>query len=113
MALSCASAMLRTACTDEPEVEITAEDYVIRVHEDPAALCAADWDALLARQAEPTPFLRHAYLAALDESGSAVAATGWAPRFVTLTRGGLLVGACALYLKSHSYGEYMFLCSIV
>jgi predicted N-acyltransferase len=100
--------MLRTACTDDPEVEITAEDYVIRVHEDPAALCAADWDALLARQAEPTPFLRHAYLAALHESGSAVAETGWAPRFVTLARGGLLVGACALYLKSHSYGEYVF-----
>jgi uncharacterized protein len=100
--------MLRTACTDEPEVEITAEDYVIRVHEHPSALPAPAWDALLDRQATPTPFMRHAYLAALHESGSAVAETGWSPRFVALERGGRLVGACALYLKSHSYGEYVF-----
>ena len=69
---------------------------------------SSDWDALLARQAQPTPFMRHAYLLALHASGSAVAETGWAPRFVLLERGGALAGACALYLKSHSYGEYVF-----
>ena len=100
--------MFRTACTDAPEVEITAEDYVIRVHDNPAALAAGDWDALLEQQATPTPFMRHAYLAALHESGSAVAATGWAPRFVALESRGRLVGACAVYLKDHSYGEYVF-----
>ncbi|MCP5272264.1 MAG: N-acetyltransferase [Burkholderiaceae bacterium] len=69
---------------------------------------AERWDALLARQATPTPFMHHAYLAALHESGSAVAETGWTPRFVELQRGGVTVGACALYLKHHSYGEYVF-----
>lgn len=52
--------------------------------------------------------MRHAYLAALHASGSATEATGWAPRFVTLHRGDALVAACPLYLKSHSYGEYVF-----
>ena len=45
-------------------------------------------------------------------SASAVAETGWAPQFLTLEMGGELCGAAALYLKSHSYGEYVFLCRI-
>jgi uncharacterized protein len=52
--------------------------------------------------------MRHEYLAALHDSGSAIAASGWQPQFISLQRGGKLVGACALYLKSHSYGEYVF-----
>jgi len=81
---------------------------VIRVHQDPAALDAAAWNDLLQAQAAPTPFMRHEYLAALHDSGSAVPETGWAPQFLTLHRGGELQAACALYLKSHSYGEYVF-----
>ena len=69
---------------------------------------AAAWNALLARQSHPTPFVRHEYLAALEASGSATPRTGWAPRFMTLWEGDTLVGACPLYLKSHSYGEYVF-----
>ncbi len=84
------------------------EEYVIRVHDDPTAIDAGAWNALLASQPASTPFLRHEYLAALHASGSAVPATGWAPRFVTVERGGALAGACALYLKGHSYGEYVF-----
>jgi predicted N-acyltransferase len=86
----------------------TTANYVIRVHEDPADIDPAAWSALLARQAEPTPFMRLEYHLALHRSGSAVDATGWAPRFLTLTRDGRLAGACALYLKGHSYGEYVF-----
>ena len=81
---------------------------VIRVHQDPAALDAAAWNDLLQAQAAPTPFMRHEYLAALHASGSAVPETGWAPQFLTLHRGGELQAACALYLKSHSHGEYVF-----
>lgn len=93
--------------------EMGSTDYVIRVFDDPAALPQAPWDALLARQSAPTPFMRHAYLQALHACGSAVPATGWAPRFLTLwQRGGpdteMLVAACPLYLKAHSYGEYVF-----
>ncbi len=71
-------------------------------------MASTAWDALLAAQARPTPFMRHAYLHALHASGSAVEGTGWAPRFALLERDGMLAGACALYLKSHSYGEYVF-----
>ena len=89
-------------------IEFTADDYVIGVHEDPTALDAPAWNALLAQQPAPTPFMRHEYLLTLHASGSAVPDTGWAPRFVTLHAHGELQAACALYLKSHSYGEYVF-----
>jgi len=87
---------------------ITANDYVIGVVDDPAALDARAWDALLATQARPTPFMRHAYLAAMHSSASAVPATGWSPCFLTLHDGDALAGAAALYVKSHSFGEYVF-----
>ncbi|MFO1272398.1 MAG: GNAT family N-acetyltransferase [Rubrivivax sp.] len=87
---------------------LTTEDYVIRVHRDPAALDSRRWNALLEAQAAPTPFMRHEYLLALHASGSAVPDAGWAPQFVTLEAGGQWQAACALYLKSHSYGEYVF-----
>ena len=83
-------------------------DYVIRVHDDVALLDATAWNALLAAQAAPTPFMRHEYLAAMHASGSAVPETGWAPQFITIERDGRLEAAAALYLKSHSYGEYVF-----
>jgi predicted N-acyltransferase len=52
--------------------------------------------------------MRHEYLAALHRSQSAVAETGWQPQFITIEQGGTLLAACALYLKAHSYGEYVF-----
>jgi predicted N-acyltransferase len=45
---------------------------------------------------------------ALHESGSATPATGWTPQFVALKQGAQLQAACALYEKTHSYGEYVF-----
>ena len=83
-------------------------DYVIRVLTSPLAVDASQWDALLQGQADANPFMRHAYLAALHESGAALPTTGWTPRFITLWRGEQMAGACALYLKAHSYGEYVF-----
>jgi predicted N-acyltransferase len=85
-----------------------AKNYVIRAHDDPAAIDAGAWNALLESQDAPTPFLRHEYLAALHCSKSAVAETGWAPAWLTVERDGALLAACALYLKAHSYGEYVF-----
>lgn len=69
------------------------------------------WDGLLAQQpggAASGPFMRHAYLAALHSSGSAVPATGWAPQWITLWQGDELHAAAPLYVKNHSYGEYVF-----
>jgi predicted N-acyltransferase len=82
--------------------------FQVRVFDSLQDIDPAAWNALLARQSHPTPFLRHEYLAALHDSGSATPRTGWAPRFITLWQGGELAAACALYLKSHSYGEYVF-----
>ena len=87
---------------------MTMGDYVIRVSSSPLQIKAAAWDALLAQQPHPTPFMRHAYLAALHTSGAATPTTGWTPRFITLWRGDALVAACPLYLKTHSHGEYVF-----
>ncbi|MGV8805515.1 MAG: GNAT family N-acetyltransferase [Polaromonas sp.] len=88
-----------------------ANDYVIHILDSPLAVGAAEWNALLAAQSPDgarNPFMRHEYLAALQQSGSATPQTGWTPRFVTLWQGQTLAGACALYLKTHSYGEYVF-----
>ena len=88
-----------------------ANDYVIRLLDSPLKVHAAEWNALLAAQSLDgivNPFMRHEYLAALHTSGSATPATGWTPCFVTLWQGDTLAGGCALYLKAHSYGEYVF-----
>ena len=86
-----------------------AESSIIaRVLASPLDVDASAWNALLATQSHPTPFMRHEYLAALHESGSATPRTGWTPRFMTLWQGDALVAACPLYLKAHSYGEYVF-----
>ena len=86
-------------------------NYVTRVVTDPADLNAEAWDGLLARQTNGSacgPFMRHAYLAALHTSGSAVPATGWTPQWITLWQGEALQAAAPLYVKTHSYGEYVF-----
>ncbi len=83
-------------------------DYVTRVWDDMGAVAPAAWDALLARQPSPTPFMRHAYLSALTASGSATARTGWTLRLITLWQGQALAAACPVWLKSHSRGEYVF-----
>jgi len=84
------------------------DEYLIRVFDDPADIDSAVWDGLVAAQPSATPFVSMAYLRALHESASAVAATGWAPHFLAIERGGETVAACPLYLKDHSYGEYVF-----
>ena len=89
-------------------IDITGKDYVIAVQSDPRSLDEDSWNGLLEQQSSPTPFMRHEYLAALHQSLSAVPETGWAPQFMTVQSNDGLVGACALYLKAHSYGEYVF-----
>ncbi|MBU7574882.1 MAG: N-acetyltransferase [Hydrogenophaga sp.] len=83
-------------------------DYVTRVFASPQAVDAGAWNALLDHEPDPSPFMRHEYLSALHESGSARGATGWQAQFVTLWRDDVLRAACPMYLKNHSYGEYVF-----
>ncbi len=80
----------------------------IRIHDDPSALPREAWNGLLAASAHPTPFMRHEYLQALYDSGSATEETGWQPQFASVWDGEEMVAACPAYLKSHSYGEYVF-----
>jgi predicted N-acyltransferase len=67
---------------------------------------AAEWDACAG---DDNPFVCHAFLDALEQSGSAVAETGWLPRHLVVGEPeGPLLACAPLYLKSHSYGEYVF-----
>lgn len=92
--------------------------HTLRVLQDPFGADAAGlrpvWDALLAREPHPTPFMRWDYLADLTLSGSATPQTGWEPLGFVLERPDgaqgvpQAVAACMVYIKSHSYGEYVF-----
>ncbi len=75
-------------------------------HESIHRIDAAAWDACAGAD---NPFVSHAFLVAMEDSGSATAKTGWLPQHLTLKRGdGELLGCVPCYLKSHSYGEYVF-----
>jgi hypothetical protein len=76
----------------------------VRVLDSLAGVDPRQWNAL----AGGHPFLRHEMFHALHETGCASERTGWLPRFVTLWQDGRLSAAMPLYLKSHSYGEYVF-----
>jgi predicted N-acyltransferase len=66
---------------------------------------AADWDALTGAD---DPFVEHAFLLALEQSRSVGPGTGWRPLHVLVRQGARLVGALPLYVKDHSWGEYVF-----
>lgn len=87
---------------------MTGRNYVTRVLGAPGDVPAEAWNALVALEADPSPFMRHEYLAAMHTTGAAVAETGWQAQFVTLWDDAELVAACPMYLKRHSYGEYVF-----
>jgi uncharacterized protein len=88
--------------------EKVSNDYVIRVLDSPGAVDGRQWNALLDSQSAASPFMRHEYLLALHESGSATGETGWLPQFLVVEDERQLIAACALYVKDHSYGEYVF-----
>ena len=90
------------------ESQIKLNDYGIRVHDHPGQIPADQWNALLAAQDCPSPFMQHAYVLAMHESASASPTSGWTARFFSLWQNDTLVAACPLYLKTHSYGEYVF-----
>src|SRR5215210_5393958 len=89
---------------------------VLQVTSRIADVPAADWDAC-ARANDShgpssraaNPFTTHAFLKALESSGSVSAETGWLPQHLLLEDGrGRLAACMPCYLKSHSYGEYVF-----
>ncbi len=71
-----------------------------------AAIDAQTWNACFAAD---DPFVRHDFLAALEAHGCAVPQTGWTPCHAALEDdAGQVIGAAPLYLKTHSYGEFVF-----
>ncbi|HEV7369586.1 GNAT family N-acetyltransferase [Arenibaculum sp.] len=70
------------------------------------AVDAAQWDACAG---DANPFVSHAFLSALEDSGSTGRRTGWLPRHLVLRdSSGQLLAAVPMYVKGHSYGEYVF-----
>ena len=58
---------------------------------------------------DANPFVRHEFLSALEDSGSATRETGWLGQHLVIEDAAGTLAACApLYLKNHSYGEYVF-----
>ena len=82
------------------------ETFALSLHASIHEVEAAEWDACAGAD---NPFVSHAFLSAVEDSGSAGARTGWMPRHAGLRDpAGRLVGAAPMYAKAHSYGEYVF-----
>ena len=86
----------------------------IRVETSFAGIPAEEWGRLAGAsradaQTPYNPFVSHAFLSSLEESGCAVAETGWLGQHLLLEdESGSLLGALPAYLKNHSQGEYVF-----
>ena len=82
------------------------EEVTVSVHTSITEIPSAEWDAC-AGPVNPT--LSYTFLQAMEESGSATKRTGWAPQHLSVADdAGRIIGVVPMYLKSHSYGEYVF-----
>ncbi|WP_027173059.1 GNAT family N-acetyltransferase [Methylobacterium sp. 10] len=106
--------MEKTGPVAEPELD-PAPTLQVRAVTGLAEIPAAEWDAcatspetLAAGDETHNPFVSHAFLSALEDSGCVSRRTGWLPLHVAVEREGRLVGVAPCYLKSHSQGEYVF-----
>src|ERR1700742_939239 len=78
----------------------------LTLHTKIAEIPQAEWDACAGGE---NPFVSHAFLSAMEDSGSANARTGWLPQHAVLRgEAGQVVAVAPMYAKSHSYGEYVF-----
>ena len=97
-------------CTDD----VSSDAFVMRVAPSLDAFSSAEWANLAGasreNQATPyNPFVSHAFLSSLEDSGTTSPQTGWQPQHLRLeSSDGALLGAVPCYLKSHSQGEYVF-----
>ena len=82
-----------------------SSELTLSLHRAIAEIPVAEWDLC----AGDNPFVSHAFLSALEDSGSASAKTGWLPQHLALRdAAGELVACAPAYAKTHSYGEYVF-----
>jgi predicted N-acyltransferase len=84
----------------------SAPELALTLHRTVAEIPAAEWDACAGSS---NPFVTHAFLAALEDSGSTGGKSGWLPQHAALRDpAGRLLGCAPMYAKAHSYGEYVF-----
>ena len=76
-----------------------------QIHRSIQGLKAAEWNAL---GASASPFMRHEFLLALERSGCTGSAAGWQPRYLVLNDAAGPAAAVASFVKTHSYGEFVF-----
>ncbi len=89
-----------------PDMPDGLEPDCVKAVTDLSVIDAAQWDACAGKD---NPFLAHGFLMALEESGSVGPQTGWQPcHMVVEDARGQIIGAAPMYLKGHSYGEYVF-----
>ncbi len=81
-------------------------DLQLRIRHGVADIEAHAWDALIG--ADDQPFVRHAFLSALEQSGSLQRELGWSAMPLLLYQGDHLIAAAPGYLKSNSHGEFVF-----
>jgi predicted N-acyltransferase len=86
------------------QLSVPPAESVVEVHDSLSRIAPGEWNRLSGAD----PLLRHEFLHALHETGCACAESGWVPQFLVLRENGAFAGAMPLYLKSHSYGEYVF-----
>ena len=83
-----------------------SQEFSLTLHRSIAEIPAPEWDACAG---DANPFVSHAFLSAMEDSGSTTAHTGWLPQHAVLRApDGALVAAAPMYAKTHSYGEYVF-----
>ena len=83
-----------------------AATLTMSLHAAIADIDPADWDACAG---DGNPFVSHAFLSVVEDSGSATQRTGWVPQHAVLKNAdGVVVAVAPIYAKTHSYGEYVF-----
>jgi predicted N-acyltransferase len=83
-----------------------AATLTMSLHAAIADIDPADWDACAG---DGNPFVSHAFLSVVEDSGSATKRTGWVPQHAVLKNAdGVVVAVAPIYAKTHSYGEYVF-----
>jgi len=83
-----------------------SQEFSLTLHRSIAEIPAPEWDACAG---DANPFVSHAFLSAMEDSGSTTARTGWLPQHAVLRApDGAVVAAAPMYAKTHSYGEYVF-----
>jgi len=89
----------------EPARPLARDDLTVKLVRGIGEIAPEAWDACVPPE---QPFARHAFLQALEASGSACGETGWLPLHLAVEQGQQLLAVAPLYMKSHSYGEYVF-----